>query len=97
MHEYIIFDTNVDDYDRCVLCLSFESLLSYIKEIEAELAEEMMEGKILIDQLLVTGNGANRFVSCVFSNGRLDFKTAQNVAPADFFRKETIEWLHDNY
>ena len=85
MHEYIIFDVNVDDYDRCVLCLSFKSLLSYIKEIEAELAEEMKEGRILIDQLLVTGNEANRFVSCVFSNGRLDFKTAQNVTPAEFF------------
>lgn len=97
MCEYIIFDTNVDDYDKYVLCLSFESLLSYIRKIEAELAEEMIEGKILIDLLLVTGNGTNRFVSCVFTNGHIDFKTTQNVTPAKFFRKETVKWLHDNY
>lgn len=97
MCEYIIFDVNVDGYDKYVLCLTFESLLFYIRKIEAELAEEMIEGKILIDLLLVTGNGTNRFVSCVFSNGQLDFKTAQNVTPAEFFRKETVEWLHDNY
>lgn len=97
MCEYIIFSTNVDGYDKYVLCLSFESLLSYIKEIEAELAEEVRKGRILIDQLLVTGNGVNRFVSCAFSNGRLDFKTAQNATSSEFFRKKTVEWLHDNY
>lgn len=97
MSEYIIFNTNVDGYDRYVLCLSFESLLSYIRKIEIVLAEGKREEKILIDQLLITGNGTNRFMSCVFSDGRLDFKTAQIVIPSKFFRKETVEWLHDNY
>lgn len=97
MNEYIILNTDVEGYDRHVLCLSFESLLSYIREIETVLAEETREERILIDQLLITGDGTNRFMSCVFSNGRLDFKTAQIVKPADFFRKETVEWLHDNY
>lgn len=97
MSEYIIFNTNVDGYDRYVLCLSFESLLSYIRKIEIVLAEGKREEKILIDQLLITGNGTNRFMSCVFSDGHLDFRTAQIVTPSDFFRKETVEWLHDNY
>lgn len=97
MSEYIIFNTNVDGYDRYVLCLSFESLLSYIRKIEIALAEGKQEEKILIDQLLITGNGRNRFISCVFSDGRLDFRTAQIVIPSEFFRKETVEWLHDNY
>ena len=30
MNEYTIIKTNVEDYDRLVLCLSFESLLTYI-------------------------------------------------------------------
>ena len=97
MSEYIIFNTNVDGYDRYVLCLSFESLLSYIRKIEIVLAEGKREEKIFIDQLLITGNGTNRFMSCVFSDGRLDFRTAQIVIPSEFFRKETVEWLHDNY
>lgn len=97
MNEYIILNTYVDGYDRHVLCLSFESLLSYIRKIETALSEETSDEKILIDQLLITGNGSNRFMSCVFSNGRLDFRTAQIVTPSEFFRKETVEWLHDNY
>lgn len=97
MNEYIIFNTNVDGYDRLVLCLSFESLLSYIRKIEAVLAKETRKERILIDQLLIAGNGTNRFMSCEFSNGRLDFKTAQIVTPAEFFRRETVEWLHNNY
>ena len=97
MSEYIIFNTNVDGYDRYVLCLSFESLLSYIRKIEIVLAEGKREEKILIDQLLITGNGTNRFMNCIFSDGRLDFRTAQIVIQSEFFRKETVEWLHDNY
>lgn len=97
MYEYIILDANVDGYDKYVLCLTFESLLSYIRKIEAELAGKAREGRILIDQLLITGNGVNRFMSCVLSNGQLDFKTAQNVTPAKFFRKETVKWLHNSY
>lgn len=97
MSEYIMINTHVDGYDRLVLCLSFESLLSYIRKIEDMIAVETKEERILIDQLLITGNGTNRFMSCKFSNGRLDFQTAQIVTPAEFFRRETIEWLHDNY
>ena len=97
MSEYIMLNTHVDGYDRLVLCLSFESLLSYVRKLEAVLAVETKEERILIDQLLITGNGTNRFMSCKFSNGRLDFQTAQIVTPAEFFRKETVEWLHDNY
>ena len=97
MSEYIMLNTHVDGYDRLVLCLSFESLLSYVRKIEAVLAVETKDERTLIDQLLIPGNGTNRFMSCKFSNGRLDYQTAQIVTPAEFFRKETVEWLHDNY
>lgn len=97
MNEYIILKANVDDYDRHVLCLSFESFLTYIEKIETILAKDAREEMILIDQLLINGNGKNRFMSCVFSNGQLDFRTAKIVTPDVFFRKETVGWLHDNY
>lgn len=54
-------------------------------------------GKILIDQLFITGNGYNRFICCNFKDGKLDFKTAYIVSPRAFFREETARWLHDNY
>ena len=97
MNEYIILKANVEGYDRLVLCLSFESLLSYINKIEDALSLDKKEERILIDQLLITGNGTNRFMSCEFSNGKIDFKTAQIVNPDEYYRKETVDWLHDNY
>lgn len=34
MNEYIIINTNIEGYDRFILCLSFESLLTYIEKAE---------------------------------------------------------------
>ena len=45
-------------------------------------------GKILIDQLLITGDGHNRFMGCDFKNGKLDFKTAHIVSPGTFFGRK---------
>ena len=92
----MILKTNAEGYDKFILCLSSESILTYIKEIEKVLAQDKSE-KILIDQLLITGNGANRFMSCNFTEGRLDFKTARIVSPSECFKKETVSWLHENY
>lgn len=97
MNEYKIIKTNVDGYDRLVLCLTFENLLTYIKKIECSLSGTETDKTILIDQLLITGDGANRFMSCLFKNGKLDFKTAHIVIPAEYYRKKTVEFLHDNY
>lgn len=97
MNEYAILKTHEDDYDRLVLCLSSESLLEYIEKIEQTLAEDNLNGKVLIDQLMITGNGNNRFISVSFSHGKIDLKTAQTVNPTDHYRKATVEWLHDNY
>ena len=97
MDEYAIIKTNAEDYSRMVICLSSESLLEYIKKIEQTLAEDNFDGKVLIDQLLITGNGTNRFMSVSFSHGKFDMKTAQTVNPSEHYRKATAEWLHNNY
>lgn len=97
MNEYTILKTSAKDYDRLVLCLSSESLLSYIKKIEQTLAKDNLDGKVLIDQLLITGDGTNRFMSFSFSHGKIDIKTAQTVNPPKHYRKQTVEWLHNNY
>ncbi|MDO4556340.1 MAG: type II toxin-antitoxin system RnlB family antitoxin [Lachnospiraceae bacterium] len=97
MSEYTIIKTNAEDYDRLVLCLSFESLLTYIKKIESTLAKDNIEEEILIDQLLITGDGTNRFMSCKFAQGKLDIRTAKTVKPNACYRRETVAWLHNNY
>ena len=96
MNEYKILKTNVKGYDRLVICLTSESLLTYIKKIECSLSGTETDETILIDQLLITGDGANRFMSCLFKNGKLDFRTAHAVVPSEYYRKKTIEFLHDN-
>ena len=50
MNEYKIIKTNVEGYDRLVLCLTFESLLTYIKIIECSLSGTETDETILIDQ-----------------------------------------------
>lgn len=97
MNEYAIIDPNTEDYSGMVLCLSSESLLAYIDKIEQTLAEDNLDGKVLIDQLLLTGNGTNRFMSVSFSHGKFDLKTARVANPPEYYRKATAEWLHDNY
>lgn len=98
MKEYTkIIKTNVEGYDRLVICLTFESLLTYIEKIECSLSRAETDGTILIDQLLITGDGPNRFMSCLFKNGKLDLSTAHTVIPAEYYRKKTVEFLHDNY
>lgn len=92
MNEYKIIKTNIEGYDRLVLCLTFESLLTYIKKIECSLSGTETDEIILIDQLLITGDGANRFMSCLFKNGKLDFRTAHTVIPAEYYRKKLLNF-----
>ena len=97
MNTFVIKETNTDGYDRFLLWLSFESLIDNLSSIEEAPNMVNSSGRILIDQLFITGDGDNRFMCCDFRNGKLDFKTAHIVSPVESFRKETIQWLHNNY
>ena len=97
MNTFVIKETNTDGYDRFLLWLSFESLIDHLSSIEGAPNMVNSSGRILIDQLFITGDGDNRFMCCDFQNGKLDFKTAHIVSPVESFRKETVQWLHDNY
>lgn len=90
---------NKQDYNGFVLLLSSESLFDpdKIDNIEASLNAVKVSDKILIDQLFITGDEENRFISCELKNGKLDLKTARVVCPEKSFRMETVRWLHDNY
>lgn len=97
MNTFVIKETQIDGYDRFLLWLSFESLIDHLSSIEDDHNIVNSSGRILIDQLFITGDEDNRFICCDFKNGKLDFKTAHIVSPVDSFRKETVQWLHDNY
>ena len=97
MNGYVIKRINKDGYDRFLIWLSFESLFDHLNSMEESLNASNASGRILIDQLFITGDGDNRFISCEFEDGKLNFQTVCVVRPADSLRKETVDWLHDHY
>lgn len=97
MNHFAIQETNRDDYDKLLIWLSSDSLVDHLRDIEKALNKTHLTGKILIDLLYITGNTENRFMSCTFKDDTLDLKTAQVASPAPYFRKKTIQWLHDHY
>lgn len=93
MKEYTLSALCGKDYDGFLLCLSFESVLNYLDSIETEPLILNGKGVLLIDQLLVSGNGQNRFFSCLFDHGEIDLSTAQTVFPAVYYRELAVKML----
>lgn len=62
-----------------LLCLDYNSILSYIAEISSNLDTMSNYGTLIVDQLLVAGNGCNRFFKCHYSNGSIDLSSAENI------------------
>lgn len=97
MNEFVIRKVKKSSYDRFLLCLDFDSITTYKPLIESSPLIMHQTGKILIDQLLVTGNGQNRFISCEYLNGILDLATAQTVQADNYFKSMSIKWLNTHY
>lgn len=97
MRNYILYELSNDQYDYQLLCLTYESILNYLDQIENDLVLRNRSGKLLIDQLLVTGNGRNRFIACEFRDGEIILSTARNVVPENKYRDLTVKLLQLNY
>lgn len=95
--EYTIYRLEDGEYDAFLLCLTFESILNYLRSIEDEIMVSETKGVLLIDQLLVTGNGKNRFMRCPFDHGILDVNAAQNVIPSEYYKILSVQLLQQNY
>lgn len=96
MNGYTIKKVNNSSFNRFLICLTFESFVNNLVDIECSQEIKDYSGKVLIDQLLVTGNGRNRFVSCNVKNGKFDLSTAHAVVAEKIFREMTIEYLFEN-
>ena len=77
-------------YDYLIVCLNYDSVLTHIKEIE-HIIDKDYEGKILVDQLLSSGNGINRFIECDYGKGKININTFKNAIVTDDMRKESEE------
>lgn len=96
MKDFIVREIENKDYNNFLLCLSFESIANYVESIEKDFYIANKTGKILIDQLLVTGNGHNRFISCEIYKGKLNLNSIHPVEPNTMFRELTIQLLKEN-
>jgi len=85
--------SNDEKFKILIVCLTYESLLGFINDIEKEIPENLFMGKILIDQLLATGNGKNRFLSFDFLNKSIIISSAKNEIIGDNYRKASSRML----
>ncbi|MDD5021927.1 MAG: type II toxin-antitoxin system RnlB family antitoxin [Endomicrobiaceae bacterium] len=96
MKKYKIFDLSTEEYQKILICLTYDSILSYLNHIEKEKILKKSQGVLIIDQLLVTGNQNNRFISCEYSMGKLNLSTAKNIKPDISVHKITMNFLRQN-
>jgi hypothetical protein len=87
----------IEDGHYYLFCFSFESILNYLHDLENAEEIKTNEGVLTIDQLLVTGNGENRFIACDFSNGAIDFSTARNIAPNAELDALSLNIMRENF
>lgn len=98
MRDFEIKRINIDSSNKLfILCLSHQSIATYIDEIANHPLIALKTGSILIDQLLVTGDGDNRFIECHFSKGIIDFESMHNVIPTKEDKLLSLSLLQRNY
>ncbi len=95
MKEYILEKINEEKYQYFIISLTYESILNYLNKIEKEKAIQKSKGILLIDQLLISGNNKNRFMSCEYENGKLKLYTAKNVVCKEKIRDISSRILKD--
>lgn len=96
MKNYEIQQLQDKKYNALLLWLSSESIIEYITEIEHEPLLMQSKGTLLIDQLLITGDGKNRFVSYLYDHGKIDLTTAKRVEQNNY-KKISKELLRKNF
>lgn len=74
-----------------LLCMDYESILNYLDDIEKENLIKANAGDLIIDQLLVTGDGRNRFLACQFFHGKVKLETAKNIEGTKDFKHISLE------
>ena len=92
--DYLIRQLNSRQF--YLLCLDENGILYNLDEIENEDLILFNEGELIVDQLLVAGNGRNRFLSCRFANGELELGSAKNIEPTDGIRRISSKLLLKN-
>jgi len=94
MVNYLLKQLNNGRY--YLICIDPDSILNYLDELRQEPLLRSNAGELIVDQLLVTGNGRNRFLACQFSCGEIMLHTAKKIDSEDFYRRISVEALQQN-
>lgn len=94
MKKYLIRQLSNNEY--YLLCMDYTSILNYLDLIENEPLVRSNAGQLIIDQLLVSGNGKTRFLICQFANGKVKLGTAKNVEGTEAFKQISSELFRQN-
>ena len=81
------------DFSFFVIGLSYSSILNYLDQLQNEDCIKKNSGKLLVDQLLATGNGQNRFLSCSYNFGKIDLLSAKNEMVSQKYNDITSDKL----
>lgn len=96
MKEYEIIWLSNDNYTCFFVMLVTDSILNYIDEIHVRELNHLKSGKILIDQLLATGNSKNRYIECEVLNGKIMLSTAENTTVNQQYKLYTRDTIINN-
>lgn len=96
MKDYILQALDEKLYGVLLLCLSHENIFSFCDDVRQEPLIKNGKGNILLDQLLVTGNGNNRFVKIPYEYGVIDFSKAHNTTVSSEIRELSVALLSAN-
>lgn len=55
------------------------------------------KGRLLVNQLLITGNEQNRFISFNYDHGQIDYKSTTYNTPQKDLRKMSLSVLRNNF
>lgn len=97
MKNYAI--AKVDDnheYNLLVLGLTHESVFTFYNDLVREPEFSNSHGVLLLDQLLATGNGENRYIAIPYNRNVLDFSQAKKVDVDNQVRQISTSMLLEN-
>lgn len=97
MNNFVLHEINKENL--LLVCLDHNSFIAYVPEMQDDEHIQSNEGNLIIDQLLVTGDGNNRFLLCGFSHGRISLNEAQVISHEDTreYRKISSRILNNNF
>lgn len=96
MKQYALIPCKNSEFKGLLVCLSSDNLYSYIKSINNEDLIKQSKGKLLVDQLLITGNEKNRFISFNYDYGQIDYNSTKYNTPQNNLKEISLSVFRKN-